>query len=144
MNSRFLCRDLFPQLGIRSFELLRRFGLRSCPGPFRQMPCQHLRGRLLRPGSDGRIHGASSCGGRSVGHPSGCCPVVLDGIVVRGPLIDGSSRLWLAVCIRGELRSVAIIENFSCYVAVVGVVPASPSIVAVCFHVLCPGVSLAV
>ena len=133
-----------------------------------------------------------------MGHPSGCCPVVLDGILVqgprvdgssspwlavcmhgelrsvavilfvldgflvRGPLIDGSSRLWLgvclvrapladgssrlclAVCIHGKLRSVAVIESLSCYDAAVGVVPASPSIVAVCFHVLCPGVSLAV
>ena len=52
---------------------------------------------------------ASSCGAMSVGHPSGCCPVVLDGILVRGPLVDGSSRLWLAVCIHGELRSVAVI-----------------------------------
>ena len=61
------------------------------------------------PGSDGRIHGACSSGAKNLGHASGCFPVVLDGILVRSRLVDGSSRLWLAVCIHGELRSVAVI-----------------------------------
>ena len=35
--------------------------------------------------------------------------LVLDGIFVGGPFIDGSSRVWLAVCLHGELRSVAVV-----------------------------------
>ena len=60
--------------------------------------CRTLRGCLLRPR---RLRSAA------------VILLALGAILVRAPAVNGSGRLWLAVCINGELRSVAVIQKFS-------------------------------